>query len=63
MDCCSNKKNKENEGDTELVSCLSCDMKTGKAVAVVMYLKGKEYYFCSHDCQDRWEMKNPNTLW
>lgn len=62
MDCCSNKKNQESD-DTELVSCVTCDMKTGKEVAVVMYLKGKEYYFCSHECQDVWELKNPGTLW
>ena len=62
MDCCSNKKNSET-GDIELVTCVTCDMKTGKNVAVVMYLKGKEYFFCSQDCQDRWEMKNPKLLW
>ena len=63
MDCCSNKNKKEGAQETELVECETCKLKTGKSVAAVMYLKGEEHFFCSHECQDRWEVKNPGNLW
>ena len=60
MSCCEDKKNVI---ETEFVECETCKMKTGKSVAAVMYLKGKEHFFCSHACQDRWEMLHPGQLW
>jgi len=63
MDCCSNKKGKKSEEGLELVECEVCRIKTAKSVAAVMYLKGKEHFFCSHECQDSWEVKHPYDLW
>lgn len=63
MDCCSNKNEKKDAEGTELVECEMCRLKTAKSVAAVMYLKGEEHYFCSHECQDRWEVKHPDDLW
>ncbi len=51
------------ERNSDLVECLVCGMKVARHVAAVMYLKGKEYIFCSHECQDRWEERHPGELW
>ena len=61
MGCCEDRKDDEKGAD--LVECETCKMKTGRSVAAVMYLKGKEYFFCSHGCQDRWESLHPDKLW
>jgi len=63
MDCCSSKNEKKGEEESELVECEMCRIKTAKSVAAVMYLKGEAFYFCSHECQDRWEVKHPHDLW
>lgn len=63
MDCCSHNNDKTPEGEIELVECENCDMKIAKTVAAVMYLKGEEHFFCSHECQDVWEIKHPSDLW
>ena len=47
----------------KIVKCNICGIKTAKDVAAIMYLHGKEYIFCSHECQDRWEEENPELLW
>ncbi|MDT8316372.1 MAG: hypothetical protein RQ824_00080 [bacterium] len=61
MGCCEDKR--ENEKDPELVECETCKMKTGRSVVAVMYLRGDEHFFCSHQCQDRWESLHPDKLW
>ena len=63
MNCCSNNNNKKDEQGVELVECETCRLKTAKSVAAVMYLKGEEYFFCSHECQDSWEVKHPGEIW
>ncbi len=61
MKCASGKENPVDYND--LVACHQCDLKTARKVAVVMCLKGEEYFFCSQLCQDEWEEKNPDKLW
>ena len=64
MKCCTDKKEPDHKHDEpELVKCESCGMKIAKSVAAVMYLKGREYIFCSHECQDLWEIRHPGELW
>jgi len=61
MKCASGKEKPVDYND--LVECLQCGLKTARAVAVVMCLKGEEHFFCSQLCQDSWEEKHPDKLW
>ncbi len=61
MKCASGKEKPVDYSN--LVTCNICGIKTAKDVAAIMYLHGKEYIFCSHECQDRWEEKNREKLW
>ena len=61
MKCASGKEQPVDNND--LISCHLCGLKTVRSVAVVMCLKGEEYFFCSQPCQDVWEEKNPDKLW
>lgn len=61
MKCASGKEKKIDY--TKMVKCIVCETKIAKDVAAIMYLQTKEYIFCSHNCQDLWEEKNPGLLW
>jgi len=61
MKCASGKEKPVNYSD--LVKCEMCGMKVARDVAAIMYIAGREYIFCSHNCQDGWEEQNPDKLW
>ncbi len=61
MRCASGKEKPVNYSD--IVKCETCGMKVARDVAAIMCMEGKEYIFCSHNCQDRWEEQNQDKLW
>ncbi len=61
MKCASGKE--KHVDFLDLVKCETCDMKVARDVAAIMYIAGKDFFFCSHNCQDKWEEQNPDKLW
>lgn len=61
MNCCIKKEDEDLSGDS--VHCEICEIPIMRSVAAVMYLNGKDHFFCSIICQDKWEEQHPEKIW